>query len=51
MTAMTGSMGEGSAGGSRVSNVTDHTFGGLGVYSQCFENVADVTTDVMSRKL
>ena len=51
MTAMTGSMGEGSAGGSRVSNVTDHTFGGVGVYSQCFENVEDVTTDVMSREL
>ena len=51
MTAMTGSMGEGSAGGSRMRNVTDHTFEGVGVYSRCFENVEDVMTDVMSKKL
>ena len=51
MTVMTGSMGEGSAGGSRVSNATDHTFGGVGVYSRCFGNVEDATTDVMLRKL
>ena len=51
MTVMTGSMGEGSAGRSRVSNMTDHTFGGVGVYSRCFENVEDVMRDVMSKKL
>ena len=43
--------GEGAAGGSRVSDVTDHTFGDVGVYSRCFGNVEDVMTGVMLKKL